>query len=206
MRLFLGFEAPAAVAELLAPICRAAPGIREVAEHNLHLTVKFLGEVSPKQAEELDTIISALTLPRVALSVAGLGFFKQGGRGISAVWARVTPTPGLKQVRSRLQTALSDAGIARDRRRFTPHITLGKVGSAPQSSVERLIADHDGAGGVRCGPVEPTRLCLFESHLGRHGADYQVIADYPLCLPDRAKTALIPVKKAEQTGGDGFYG
>ena len=203
MRLFLGFETPAAVAELLAPICRAAPGIREVAEHNLHLTVKFLGEVPPTEAEELDRIVSALTLPQVTLTVAGLGFFKQGGRGISAVWARVTPTPGLKQVHSRLQTALSDAGIVRDRHRFTPHITLGKVGSAPQPSVERLIADH---AGVRCGPFELTRLCLFESHLGRHGADYQVIADYPLCLPDRAKTALIPVKKAEQTGEDGFYG
>ena len=206
MRLFLGFETPAAAAQLLAPICRAAPGIREVAEENLHLTVKFLGEVPPTEAEELDRIVSALTLPRVTLTVAGLGFFKQGGRGISAVWAGVTPTPGLKAVRSRLQTALSDAGIARDRRRFTPHITLGRVGSAPQSSVERLIADYSGVGGVRCGPFELTRLCLFESHLGRHGADYQVIADYPLCLPDRAKTAFIPVEKAEQAGGDGFYG
>ncbi len=78
MRLFVGVPLPAAVRESLGSLCSGVPGARWVDTDNLHVTLRFIGEVDSIQAEDIDAALSDVREPAFRLALRGVGCFDSG--------------------------------------------------------------------------------------------------------------------------------
>lgn len=126
-RLFVAIALPASVREQLAALYEPVRGIVWTRLEQLHLTLRFLGEVDVSLG---DTLAAALTRVRVepfVLPVAGIGVFPPRGPA-RVLWAGIGHGhPRLHQLRQQIDDTLLATGLALDVRFFQPHITLGRV-------------------------------------------------------------------------------
>lgn len=178
-RLFIGIRPPEPVRDALVDAMEALDGARWVDEDNLHLTLRFVGEVERPLANELAEALGSIGSPRFDLVVSGVGAFDRTRRGQSrphAIWARIPPTPELERLRQKVERACESVGLGRETRKFTPHITLARTGGATEPVAQWLAA----RGGLAAGPWTVEDFILFESHLGHTGAHYVEVARYPL--------------------------
>jgi RNA 2',3'-cyclic 3'-phosphodiesterase len=147
-----------------------------VATGNLHLTVKFLGEVAEGRIE---AIVAGITGAVEGVSafdadVEGLGAFPSAARP-RVVWAGVAAGSGtMSDLAGRVDDALAALGFAREARPFSPHITLGRVrqpGRAPA-----LTEALRGAAERPFGRFRVARASLMRSELSPRGARYTELA------------------------------
>lgn len=160
-----------AVTQFLLPIARPLP------VENFHLTLVFLGEQTEDRLEELHFALEAITAAPLALQIDGLGVF--GGDRPRAVYASLRPDEALMRLQARIARAVDMAGITRDTRRFTPHVTLGRFahgeGSAP--ALAQAIAE---IGALKVAPFAVDHFALMRSILRPDGAVHDELARYPL--------------------------
>ena len=132
MRAFIALELPPEIKEAVSAIQNklktSLPGISWVKPQNLHITLKFLGGISPRQLAETKTIImqiSAITAP-FSLKPDGLGVFP--GRGQPRIiWLGINEDPAVKGIAASLEREIFKIGIAKEKRDFSGHITIGRV-------------------------------------------------------------------------------
>lgn len=174
-RLFVAIRPPAAMRRAcLAAMDDGPPGWAWQDEEQLHLTLRYIGEVERPLAEDVAAALGTVRSPAIEHTLAGVGWFDQGRRG--ALFARVAPAAPLAALHVKIDRSLVRAGLEPERRAFLPHITLARRRSAavdPAGWLERNAALASGSEPV-------TSMILFESHLGRHGSSYEAIASYPL--------------------------
>jgi RNA 2',3'-cyclic 3'-phosphodiesterase len=129
MRLFVACELPEKIRESITGIVQNLESdsdrIKWVEKENLHLTMKFIGEVDDVKAEKIKEILSSVRFKPFLTSVAEFGVFPPRGR-INVVWMGLSPTEPIEDLHSRIDVSMEKTGFARDTR-FQPHITLGRV-------------------------------------------------------------------------------
>ncbi|MGI8932236.1 MAG: RNA 2',3'-cyclic phosphodiesterase [Sphingomicrobium sp.] len=143
-------------------------------ESQLHVTLRYIGEVERPLAEDIAAMLSTLHARPVELGLRGVGFFDQGPRGV--LFARAIPREPLAAIHSKIDRALIGVGLAPERRAFLPHITLARRrqdAADPAAWLETHAA-------LAAPPVPVEELILYESRLGRSGAHYEPVANYPL--------------------------
>jgi 2'-5' RNA ligase len=196
-RLFLSVPLPDPVRHLVAALTselaeRDWP-VRWVAAGGSHLTLHFLGEVSPERRELL-----RLALPEVVarhqrfnLRTAGLGVFPNQRRP-RVLWLGLHgPVHRLQTLQQAVGVVLADLDLAGDSNEFHPHITLGRVRNRGTDAVSlrdlpeqirRLVAERgtDAPGAPKPLAVPVHELELVRSHLSHEGARYETIASFPL--------------------------
>jgi 2'-5' RNA ligase len=189
MRLFVALEIPAAVRdnltaqvrelrELSAKVADMRP--RWVRPENLHVTLKFIGEVSPAKLEGIRGALSAICSDApVEIKFRGLGFFpnEQHPR---VLWAGLDASANLPSLAGDIDSALEAQGIARERRAFTPHLTLARI--EPPGLHEKLrevIRKNDAR---EFGSFQAREFHLIESTLKPSGAEYTTLASYPFTV------------------------
>lgn len=176
-RLFVAIRPPEPVIDLLLDTMAGMPSLRWQDEEQLHLTLRFVGEVERPQAEDLAAALSALRFERFTLRIAGVGRFDHHRRG--ALWAGVEPRTPIAALAAKVERVCVSVGLAPERRAFHPHITLARWGRGADTSLDPFLARH---AALRSDPFEVDRFILFESRLGRSGAAYEAIAEYPLYI------------------------
>ena len=176
MRLFVALDLPWALKQRLAMLCGGIPGVRFVPAENFHLTLRFIGEISPAQAEEIDHALAAIRAPCFDLNLAGVGIFSKGGRA-TALWAGADRNAALDHLQGKIETALRRAGLEPERRRFTPHVTLARLDNIPEVKIAAFVMDKNL---FRAAPVWMTNFTLFSSILGRDGSVYTPEMEYAL--------------------------
>lgn len=175
-RLFVAIALPDQAAGCLQPICQGLPGARWVGEDGFHLTVAFIGDVERPTAEAAERALGLVSAASFDLSLSGLGVFPLRGPP-KVLWAGVAPCPELLALRRAVRSRLDRSGVPVDRRRFSPHVTLGRLRQTPADVLER----HLHAWGGLAGPRWPVRhFELFESVLGHGGAVHRAQAAYML--------------------------
>ena len=176
LRLFVAVELPdklrAEIARLKAPLPRA----NWVSAGNLHLSLRFIGEVDDEQAADIDAELARIDAPAFELSLAGVGEFGSGER-VRTLWLGIEPSLPLVALHAKVDNALRRAGLPPDGRRFAPHVTLARLKNAPQARIAPFIADHCG---FRAQPITVNRFVLYSSILARHGPTYTAERAYPL--------------------------
>ena len=105
-------------------------GLRWQSDDQLHLTLRFVGEVDRHQAEDVAAALGQVRHPPVGFALAGVGTFDRRGQ-VDNLWAGVTPHEPLRSLHKRIDRALASAGIAPEGRAYLPHITLARVGRHP---------------------------------------------------------------------------
>lgn len=176
LRLFVAIGLPERVQDSLAALERGLPGARWLPPENLHLTLRFIGEVNEGLAEDAAGALSHVRAPAFELTLAGVGHFGQLQKAHS-VWAGVEPCPPLVRLRDNVESALVRAGFRPEGRKFKPHITLARIKGETGHHLANFLAEHNT---FRHGPVTVSSFSLFVSHLSRNGAIYQAAETYRL--------------------------
>ncbi len=176
MRLFVGLDLPWDFKQRLAALAGGIPGARWVPPENYHLTLRFIGEVVPHQAEEIDLALATLRAKAFDLTLAGLGTFAKGGRD-TQLWTGVDRNPALDLLQAKVEQALQRAGLAPERRRFTPHVTLARLDNAAPGKLAEFVQTHNL---FRAEPLPISHFCLFSSRLGKEASVYTAEVEYPL--------------------------
>ena len=176
-RLFVAIRPPKPVRAQLLELMGGVAGARWQSDEQLHLTLRFIGEVDARVADDIDIALRSVRHPPFELALAGLGAFDRRGQP-TALWAGVAPHEPLKALHRKIDQALARAGIEPERRAFHPHITLarfGRGGGAPP--LQPLL---ESAGGVSSAPFAVEDFRLYESTLTPAGAVYTAAARYLL--------------------------
>lgn len=121
IRLFVGLAIPDGVAARLSMLCAGLPGATWGEPANLHLTLRFIGEVEDSAAEEIDHMLAGIQSEAFSLELSGLGTFGEGPK-TRALWAGVAPSPALAHLHAKIESAVVRTGQPPEGRKFTPHV------------------------------------------------------------------------------------
>lgn len=176
MRVFVGIPLPGDACERLASLCSGLPNARWVRPENMHVTLRFIGDVDSGRAEDLDAYLAAVSAPAFPMTLSGIGCFERGRR-VSAVWAGVEAGPAIGHLHEKVESAVVRAGFGPEHRKFKAHVTLARLRDTPVRRVGEFILARQA---FLHGPFPADRFTLFRSHLGHEGAHYEALADYPL--------------------------
>lgn len=175
MRLFVGLSIPDSVAAGLFLLQGGVPGARWSRREQLHLTLRFIGEVDGRDAAAVDDVLSAIAAPRFSLELHAVGTF--GGRDPRELWAGVRPSEALMHLQRKIETAIQRIGLAADARKFTPHVTLARLRGSPRGRVLDYLTDH---ALYSSPPFEVSEFLLYSSTLTPNGSIYTPERDYKL--------------------------
>ena len=182
MRLFVGIPLEDAVASELGAVCarlRSAAdgpgqsGLRWAGPESWHITLQFLGNVSPEQYARLTERLRTVHAPPVPIHVGELGLFDRAG----VLFAGVELTPQLVLLQQRVMEATAGCGFVAEDRPFHPHITLAR--GKGQGRGSSLAALKDGMA-IRApfSRFMAREFVLYESHLGATGSKYEMRERY----------------------------
>jgi 2'-5' RNA ligase len=174
-RLFVAIRPPGRIRDLLLATMGGISGARWQSDAQLHLTLRFIGEVNRHQADDIHAALGAIHHPRFEIALNGIGTFDRRGQP-EAVWAGVTPHEPLRVLHNKVDQAIRRAGIPPDERAYLPHITLARL-KRSSGSVRGLL---EASGGLTSPPFLVESFALFESELTPEGASYTLVDLYPL--------------------------
>jgi len=175
LRLFVGIGFPPELKLRLSLLCSGLPGAKWVDPGNLHLTLRFIGEIGEDVAADIDEALSRLRARRFTLQIAGTGVF--GGEKPRNLWAGVERSPELVGLRDKAEQALIRIGLAPEPRKFSPHVTLARLRDPPLDKLrEFLVARAQ----FRADPLRVEGFSLIASFQTKSGSVYEDQADYPL--------------------------
>ena len=174
-RLFVAIRPPEHIRDLLIDTMDDSPAMRWVGDDQLHLTLRFVGEVERPLAQDIADALRRISYPAFDLRISGAGRFEQRNGG--ALWAGVEPRKPVAELAAKVERACQWAGLEPERRAYHPHITVARWNRRNVQAArdfERRYSDLSSeAFGV-------DRFVLFESRLSRHGAHYEEVAEYRL--------------------------
>ena len=174
-RLFVAIRPPETVRALLLAAMGGIGGARWQTEDQIHLTLRFVGELDRHRAEDVAAALAGIHHPRFEIAINGIGAFERRGQP-ETVWAGVTPHEPLKTLHKKIDQAMVRVGIEPDQRAYLPHITLARLKRGSRS-VRNLL---EASGGLRSQPFPVDNFALFESQLTPDGAVYTAIETYAL--------------------------
>ncbi|ARC88675.1 RNA 2',3'-cyclic phosphodiesterase [Rhodovulum sp. MB263] len=177
IRAFSAIALPPEIRARLAEVQAGLPEIRPVPTENLHLTLVFLGSLPEPQLGDLDMEFAGIRAPELELTLSGLGLF--GGDRPHNLHATLTESAALRHLQARLETAARRIGVAPERRRFTPHVTLARLGHDRRARKCAELAVAQSAD-FRAGPFKVGFFGLYRSETGRNAAHYTEMSRYTL--------------------------
>lgn len=174
-RLFVALRPPRTVRDTLLSAQGGVEGARWQDDDQLHLTLRFVGEVDRQTGDDLLVALSAIMCAPFVLEAKGSGHFEKRGRA-NALWAGLAPSLGLAALQRKVEHACRAAGLQPEPRTFVPHITLARLGRGSRGAGDWLVRHGDLAA-----PSWPVRAFrLYESVLHPDGTRYTPIAEWPL--------------------------
>jgi len=174
-RLFVAIRPPEAIRDLLIDAMDDSPDFRWQEDDQLHLTLRFVGEVDRHVAIDLGDALARIRAPALALRIKGVGSFDH--RAAGALWAGVEPKEPLTALAAKVERVCQHVGLEPERRVFHPHITLARW----KGRRTRELSDFlDRRRSLASEPFAVNDFRLFESRLSRHGAHYEEVARYLL--------------------------
>ena len=175
MRLFVALAIPAPVAQSIMLIQGGVPGARWQTREQLHLTLRFIGEVDGRDAAGLDDALAGIDVPGFDLQLHGVDQF--GNKQPHALWAAARANEALMHLQRKVDTAIRRVGQPQDAHKFTPHVTVARLRhSEPGKVIEWLT--HNAL--YTSPEFEVGAFQLYSSRLTSDGSVYAVEQEYPL--------------------------
>jgi 2'-5' RNA ligase len=172
LRLFVGIALPPELKLRLSLVCGGVPGAKWVDAGNLHVTLRFIGEVDEGAAGDIDDALIQIRAPRFELTLAGVGHF-----GTRMLWAGVERNASLLHLQDKVESAIVRLGFEPEGRRYAPHVTLARLKYGAEPKIQSFLQEH---AFFRATPFAVDHFSLIASYLTKSGAIYEDQADYPL--------------------------
>ena len=174
-RLFVAIRLPAFIRARLLDLMGGVPGARWQSDDQLHLTLRFIGEVDAHIADDIAAALLGVTHPTFGIALDGAGHFGRGSRA-GALWVGVAPQYPLAALHKKVDAACRRAGLPPEGRLYLPHITVARLGRTA-GPVEPFLGV---ASATTSAPFTVASFCLYESALGASGATYEIVERYRL--------------------------
>lgn len=174
-RLFIAIRPTDEVIDAMIDTMDCVENARWQDESQLHLTLRFIGEVDTPQANDIADALAAIRAPGFDLEFRGVGHFEKS-HWPSAIWAAVAPCADLARLQKKVERACISAGLEPETRRFTPHVTLARLNRSV-GDVGPWLARHSD---FAAGPMRAASFILYEATLSQAGSHYEPVVRYPL--------------------------
>lgn len=174
-RLFVALRLPETVIDTLLDLEGGVDGARWQDEGQLHLTLRFVGEVEARQADDLAEALASVHAAPFELALRGVGHFESRGRP-HTLWAGLAPSEPLAALVRRVESACRRAALQPESRKFHPHITLARLNAASGPLLPFLKAHS----ALKSAPWRVEAFDLMESTLDPAGALYETVRRYRL--------------------------
>ena len=173
-RLFVAIDLSEEVKGELARLRGELPGARWVPREQLHLTLRFIGDVETQLQGEIDAALRLVEGEPFSLALRQVGHF---GRPARVLWVGMENVPELAVLQQRVETALVQMGIPPEARPFSPHITLARLKGVPPSLLASYEGEHRSFAAT---PFTVTEFHLYSSTLIPSGAVHRREGTYQL--------------------------
>jgi len=174
-RLFAAIRPPEHIRDILLDAMDDSADFRWQDDEQLHLTLRFMGEVDRHVAADLSDALGRIRAAPFQLRISKVGTFDH--RAAGALWAGVEPKAQVATLAAKIERVCQQAGLEPEQRAFHPHITLARWKG--RRTIE--LADFlDRRRSLTSEPFDVREFLLVESRLSRHGAHYEEIASYSL--------------------------
>ena len=194
MRIFVGIdldpEIRTQIARFLEGVSGFAPDARWVRPESLHVTLKFIGEEKPERVEAITECLRQVQGAALEIRFSGHGFFPTA-KTPRVFWIGIQASPHLAELAGSIDIAVSELGIPREDRPFSPHLTLARAGGGSGSPRRRK---GDGPSAIFAvlekrlaamseldfGTMAAREFYLYQSQLSRGGSKYTKLQRFPL--------------------------
>lgn len=174
-RLFTGLEVPADLGLSLSFLRGGLPGAKWIDTENYHVTLRFIGDVDERIADEIAEELARVQRSRFEVRIEGVTAF--GGRQPHSLVAKVEPTAALIDLQAEHERLCQRLGLPAEPRRFSPHVTIARCKGVSHEAVAEWLALRGGFAGTTW---TPERFVLFSSRASRGGGPYCVEGCWPL--------------------------
>jgi len=182
MRLFIAIVLEDRIKDAITPLqdtlIKLQSGVKLVEEENIHLTMRFLGEIEDSRLDELKQAIAVVEdFPCFELHLKGIGSFPNE-RNPKVIWVGCQPNRTLLDIYQAMENSLKGMGLPPDDHVFSAHITIGR-NKFPQfsNSFQSFMAKN---AGTEIGKQAIKEITLFQSTLTPKGPIYTNIRDFKL--------------------------
>ena len=175
MRLFVALSIPDSIAQELMLWQGGVPGARWQSREQLHMTLRFIGEVDGREARAIEDALAGIDAPAFQLQFHGVGLF--GFLWPHTLWAAARPNEMLDHLARKVDAAIRRVGQPQDAHKFTPHVTLGRLRNPELDKVREWLTDHALSTSTE---FTVDAFCLYSSKLTSDGSVYRVEQEYPL--------------------------
>jgi 2'-5' RNA ligase len=174
-RLFVALEVPRNAAMSLSLLRGGLPGARWIDVENFHITLRFIGDIDGRTADEVVDKLDRIERPEFQLQLSGIGSF--GSKKPHSVFAGVTQAPEMYALQGEIERICQRLGLPADPRKFTPHVTLARLRNARPEEVAHYLS---GRGNFYTNPFTVNRFVLMSSKESVGGGPYLTEEVFPL--------------------------
>ena len=194
MRLFVALDIENEIRERLQNFVEEirlfAPKARWVSPESLHVTLKFIGERPDSEVKDIVSALHNVSAEQFKVAFRGCGFFPSS-KAARVFWVGIEAGPDLHALANSVETALEPLGIAKEKRAFSPHLTLARSregsgapgwrkGDQPNKQFEGVQKRLSESNPLEFGTMTAPSFFLYQSQLSSKGARYTKLERFVL--------------------------
>lgn len=139
IRLFIALDLPEIIKYQIQGLGGSLPKAKIVSQEQLHLTLKFIGEVESSQVLDIEETLEGIELSEFQIRLKGVGVFPPRGSA-RVLWVGVEEDGALTRLRNKIESDLARIGLPRSKQKFKPHITVARIQKSPTARIQQVIA------------------------------------------------------------------
>ena len=175
MRLFVALAVPDGVARSMMVLQGGVPGARWQSREQMHLTLRFIGEVDGADSRAVEDALAGIDAPAFDLQLHGVGQF--GNKQPHTLWAAARRHELLEHLARKVDSAVRKVGQPQDAHKFLPHVTLARLRHPDLDKLRAWLVQH---ALFTSDTFQVDSFCLYSSKLTSDGSIYRVEREYPL--------------------------
>lgn len=184
-RVFIAIDLPENIKTGLAGLGSSLPRARTVPPDQLHLTLKFIGEVEGGTLLDIEECLEKVSATIFSIRLKGVGVFPPRSTP-RILWAGVHSGKQLTVLRNRIETALENIGIPRENRKYSPHITLARLKNTPIQRLSRFLTENSF---LESPDFTVNGFALYSSRLTPKGAIHTLLQQYRFPITNKTQPA-----------------
>lgn len=177
-RIFIGIFLPETFQESLSSLCFGVSGMKWTKPENLHITLKFIGEVENRLFEEISESLYDAKFKPFIVKVKGIGTFQNKFNQL--IWAGLEQSEEILELYKKIEKMLSKFGIPKEKREYLPHVTLGRGKNVRQEKIQEYTMLHNDF--FLPIPIVVESFQLISSNLKPSGSVYTIENEYPAII------------------------